>query len=129
MEGLTERTMIKVKVRAKRALFESSMSICQGAVFETSLERAKWLKKMKMVGVIEKISDLPEIIKLREQGLTYQAIGERLDISKVAVYKQLKRKGLTGKVNLISQVKDLQERVGKLEKTISILLYRFRGRL
>lgn len=121
--------MIKVKVRAKRTLFESSMSICQGAVFETSLERAKWLKKMRMVEVIEKISDLPEIIKLREQGLTYQAIGERLDISKVAVYKQLKRKGLTGKVNLISQVKDLQERVGKLEKTISILLYRFRGRL
>jgi predicted transcriptional regulator len=57
-----------------------------------------------------------EIIKLREQGLTYQAIGEKLGISKVAVYKQLKRKGLTGKVNLINQVRDLQERVNELEK-------------
>lgn len=61
-----------------------------------------------------------EIIKLREQGLTYQAIGKKLGISKVAVYKHLKKKGLTGKVNLISQVKDLQERVGKLEKEVEI---------
>ncbi|MBA7640347.1 hypothetical protein ES703_48012 [subsurface metagenome] len=70
-----------------------------------------------------------EIVKLREQGLTYRVIGERLGISKVAVYKHLKRKGLTGKVNLISQVRDLQERVGKLEKTISILLHRLGVRL
>lgn len=68
MEGLTERTMIKVKVRAKRALFENSMSICQGAVFDISLERVKWQKKMRMVEVIEKVSDLPEIIELRERG-------------------------------------------------------------
>lgn len=66
-----------------------------------------------------------EVIKLRKQGLTYRVIGERLGISKVAVYKHLKRKGLTGKVNLISQVKNLEERVGKLEKTISILFHRF----
>jgi transposase-like protein len=66
-----------------------------------------------------------EVIKLRGQGLTYRVIGERLGISKVAVYKHLKRKGLTGKVNLISQVRDLQERVGKLEKTISVLFHRF----
>lgn len=116
MEGLTERTMIKVKVRAKRALFENSMSICQGAVFETSLERAKWLKKMKMVEVIEKISDLSEIIKLRKQGLTYQAIGERLGISKVAVYKQLKKEGLAGRGSLVNQMRDLRERVSELEK-------------
>ncbi|GAI82897.1 unnamed protein product [marine sediment metagenome] len=70
-----------------------------------------------------------EVIKLREQGLTYRVIGEKLGISKVAVYKHLKRKGLAGKVNLISQVRDLQERVGKLEKTISILLYRLGVRL
>jgi predicted transcriptional regulator len=70
-----------------------------------------------------------EVIKLREQGLTYRVIGERLGISKVAVYKHLKRKGLTGRVNLISQVRDLQERVGKLEKTISILLHRLGVRL
>lgn len=108
--------MIKVKVRAKRALFENGMSICQGAVFETSLERAKWLKKMKMVEVIEKISDLPEIIKLREQGLTLEAIGERLDISKVAVYKQLKKKGLAGRGSFVNQVRNLQERVSELEK-------------
>jgi len=108
--------MIKVKVRAKRALFESSMSICQGAVFETSLERAKWLKKMRMVEVIEKISDLPEIIKLRKQGLTLEAIGERLGVSKVAVYKRLKKEGLAGRGSLVNQMRYLQERVSKLEK-------------
>lgn len=59
-----------------------------------------------------------EIVKLRERGLTYRAIGERLGISKVAVYKQLKRKGLTGRVNLINQVRDLQERVNELEKEV-----------
>jgi len=63
-----------------------------------------------------------EIVKLRERGLTYRVIGERLGISKVAVYKHLKRKGLTGRVNLISQVRDLQERVEMLEKTLSIWL-------
>jgi len=63
-----------------------------------------------------------EIIKLRKRGLTYQAIGERLGISKVAVHKQLKRKGLTGKVNLVNQVRDLQERVEMIEKTLSIWL-------
>ena len=118
MEGLTERVMIKVKVRAKRALFENSMNICQGAVFETSLERVKWLKKMKMVEVIEKISDLPEIIKLRKQGLTLEAIGERLGISKVAVYKRLKKEGLAGRGSLVNQVRDLQERVSELEKDL-----------
>ena len=61
---------------------------------------------------------LPEIIKLREQGLTYQAIGDKLGISKVAVYKQLKRKGLTGKADLVNQVRDLQERVSELEKEV-----------
>lgn len=74
---------MKIKVRAKRALYENSMSICQEAVFETSLEQAKWLKKMGWVKIMERISEpdrLPEIIKLRKQGLTYQAIGERLDI-------------------------------------------------
>lgn len=109
---------MKVKVRAKRALHENSMDICHGAVFETSLKRARWLKKMRMVEVIEKISNLPEIIKLREQGLTYQAIGERLGISKVAVYKRLKKEGIAGKVNLVNQVRDLQERVSKLEKEV-----------
>ena len=59
-----------------------------------------------------------EIVKLRERGLTYRAIGEKLGISKVAVYKQLKRKGLTGRVNLISQVRDLQERINELEKEV-----------
>jgi len=59
-----------------------------------------------------------EIVKLRERGLTYRAIGGRLGISKVAVYKQLKRKGLTGRVNLINQVRDLQERVNELEKEV-----------
>jgi len=59
-----------------------------------------------------------DIVKLRERGLTYRAIGERLGISKVAVYKQLKRKGLTGRVNLINQVRDLQERVNELEKEV-----------
>lgn len=63
-----------------------------------------------------------EIIKLRKRGLTYQAIGEKLGISKVAVYKHLKRKGLTDKVNLVNQVRDLQERVSKLEETLSIWL-------
>ena len=116
MEGITERTMIKLKVRAKRTLFENSMSICQGAVFETSLERAKWLKKMRMVEVIEKISDLPEIIKLRKQGLTLEAIGERLGVSKVAVYKRLKKEGLAGRGSLVNQMRYLQERVSKLEK-------------
>ena len=72
---------------------------------------------------MERSSDkFEEIVKLRERGLTYRVIGERLGISKVAVYKQLKRKGLTGRVNLISQVKDLQERVEMLEKTLSIWL-------
>lgn len=66
---------------------------------------------------MEKSSDkFGEIVKLRERGLTYRAIGERLGISKVAVYKQLKKEGIAGKVNLVNQVRDLQERVGKLEK-------------
>jgi len=70
---------------------------------------------------MEKISEpdkLPEIIKLREQRLTYQAIGERLGISKVAVYKQLKKKGLAGRGSLVNQVRDLQERVSELEKDL-----------
>lgn len=101
---------MKVKVRAKRALFENSMDICQGAPFETSLERAKWLKKMGWVEIMERIPEpdkLPEIIKLRKQGLTLEAIGERLGISKVAVYKQLKKKGLAGRGSLVNQVRDL----------------------
>ena len=61
---------------------------------------------------------LPEIIKLREQGLTYQAIGERLGISKVAVYKQLKKKGLAGRGSLVNQVRDLQGKVSELEKEV-----------
>lgn len=112
---------MKVKVRARRALFENSMSINQGAIFETSLERAKWLKKMGWVEIMERIPEpdkLPGIIKLREQGLTHQAIGERLGISKVAVYKRLKKKGLAGRGGLVNQVRDLQERVNELEKEV-----------
>jgi DNA invertase Pin-like site-specific DNA recombinase len=61
---------------------------------------------------------LPEIIKLREQGLTYQAIGEKLNLSKVAVYKRLKKEGLAGRGSLVNQVRDLQERVNELEKDL-----------
>lgn len=112
---------MKVKVRAKRALFENGMDICQGAPFEISLKRAKWLKKIGSVEIMERIPEpdkLPEIIKLREQGLTYQAIGDKLGISKVAVYKQLKKKGLAGRGSLVNQVRDLQERVSELEKEV-----------
>ena len=61
---------------------------------------------------------LPEIIKLREQGLTYQAIGEKLNLSKVAIYKRLKKEGLAGRGSLVNQVRDLQERVNELEKDL-----------
>ncbi len=61
---------------------------------------------------------LPEIIKLREQGLTYQAIGEKLNLSKVAVYKRLKKEGLAGRGSLVNQVRDLRERISKLEREV-----------
>ncbi|MQY59957.1 MAG: hypothetical protein GH144_10230 [Clostridia bacterium] len=59
-----------------------------------------------------------EIIKLRKQGLTYQAIGEKLNLSKVAIYKRLKKEGLAGRGSLVNQVRDLQERVNELEKEV-----------
>lgn len=112
---------MRVKVRAKRALFENGMDICQGGIFEISLKRAAELKRIKAVEIMERIPEpdrLPEIIKLREQGLTYQAIGEKLGISKVAVYKRLKKESLAGRGSLVNQVRDLQERVNELEKEV-----------
>ena len=92
-----------------------------GAIFETSLDRAKWLRKIEAIEIIEKTPErdkLPEIVKLRNQRLTYQAIGEKLSVSKVAVHNQLKKKGLTGRGNLVNQIKDLQLRVSNLEKEV-----------
>jgi biotin operon repressor len=112
---------MRVKVRTTRAMYEDGRDMCQGAVFETSLKRAKELKKAGVVKIMERIPEpdkLPEIIKLREQGLTYEAIGEKLGISKVAVYKRLKKEGLAGRGSLVNQVRDLQERVNELEKEV-----------
>lgn len=107
---------MRVKVRTTKAMYEQGIgSVCQGGIFETSLKRAEELRKAGVVKIIQRIPEpdrLPEIIKLREQGLTYQAIGEKLGISKVAVYKQLKRKGLAGipgvgKTTILNQLCDV----------------------
>jgi len=117
---------MRVKVRTTRAMYEEGIGdMCQGAVFETSLKRAKELRKAGVVEIMQRIPEpdrLPEIIKLREQGLTYQAIGEKLDLSKVAVYKRLKKEGIAGKGSLVNQVRDLRERVGRLEKEVKKLI-------
>jgi len=112
---------MRVKVRTTRAMFEDNRDMCQGAIFETSLKRARELRKAGVVEIMQRIPEpdrLPEIIKLREQGLTYQAIGEKLGISKVAVYKRLRKEGLAGRGSLVNQVRDLQERVNELEKDL-----------
>jgi len=113
---------MRVKVRTTRAMYETGIGdICQGGIFETSLKRARELRKAGVVEIMQRIPEpdrLPEIIKLREQGLTYQAIGDKLNLSKVAIYKQLKKEGLAGKGSLVNQVRDLQERVNELEKDL-----------
>jgi len=112
---------MRVKVRTTRAMYENNMDMCQGAIFETSLKRARELRKAGVVEIMQRIPEpdrLPEIIKLREQGLTYQAIGDKLNLSKVAIYKRLKKEGLAGRGSLVNQVRDLQERVNELEKDL-----------
>jgi DNA-directed RNA polymerase specialized sigma24 family protein len=112
---------MRVKVRTTRAMYKDGRDMCLGAIFETSLKRAKELRKAGVVKIMERIPEpdrLPEIIKLREQGLTYQTIGEKLNLSKVAVYKRLKKEGLAGRGSLVNQVRDLQERVNELEKDL-----------
>jgi len=46
---------MRVKVRAERALSENGISICQGAVFEVSFERARWLERVGAVEIMEMI--------------------------------------------------------------------------
>ncbi len=123
-EGVKGSKM-RVKVRTTRAMYEDGRDMCLGAVFETSLKRAKELKKAGVVKIMERIPEpdkLPEVIKLREQGLTYKAIGEKLDLSKVAVYKRLKKEGIAGKGSLVNQVRDLRGRVSRLEKEVERLI-------
>ena len=117
---------MRVKVRTTREMYEQGIgNCCQGAVFETSLKRAEELRKAGVVKIIERIPEpdkLPEVIRLREQGLTYEAIGEKLDLSKVAVYKRLRKEGLAGRGSLVNQIRGLRERVSRLERQVEKLI-------
>jgi DNA-binding transcriptional ArsR family regulator len=112
---------MRVKVRTTRAMYEDGRDMCLGAIFETSLKRAKELKKAGVVKIMERIPEpdkLREVIKLREQGLTYEAIGEKLNLSKVAIYKRLKKEGLAGRGSLVNEIRGLRERVSRLERQV-----------
>jgi len=116
---------MRVKVRTTRAMYEEGIGdVCLGGIFETSLKRAEELRRAGVVKIVERIPEpdkLPEVIRLREQGLTYKAIGEKLGMSKVAVYKRLRKEGLAGGGSLVNQIRGLRERVSRLEKEVEKL--------
>ncbi|GAI76407.1 unnamed protein product, partial [marine sediment metagenome] len=117
---------MRVKVRTTTVMYEYGIGdVCQGGVFETSLKRAEELRKAGVVKIIQRIPEpdkLPEVIRLREQGLTYKAIGEKLGMSRVAVYKRLRKEGLAGKGSLVNQIRGLRERISRLERQVEKLI-------